>query len=83
VTEVEVPPRTGQWPGKIMLKRLVRYAPNDHFIFGPGTWREREDREVGFTVQEGNYLLLLHHDGNLRLLSFDIVGSGYLRQMSK
>jgi hypothetical protein len=53
-----------------MLKRLARYALNDYFIFGPETWREREDREVGFTVQEENDLPLLYHDGNLRLLSF-------------
>jgi hypothetical protein len=52
VTEVEVKPGAGQWPGEIMLKRLARYAPNDYFIFGSGTWREREDREAGSTVQK-------------------------------
>jgi hypothetical protein len=60
VTEVEVPPGAGQWPGEIMLKRLARYAPNDYFIFGPGTWREREDREAGSTVQEENNLSILY-----------------------
>jgi hypothetical protein len=55
-----------------MLKGLARYALNNYFNFGPGTWREREDREVGSTVQEENDLSLLYNDGNLRLLSFDI-----------
>jgi hypothetical protein len=58
VTEVEVPPGAGQWPGEITLRRLSRYALNDYFIFGPGIWREREDREVGSTVQEENDLTL-------------------------
>jgi hypothetical protein len=72
VTEVEVPPGAGQWPGKITLKRLARYAPNDYFILGPETWKERENREAGSTVWEENDLLLLYHDGNPRLLTFDI-----------
>jgi hypothetical protein len=55
-----------------MLEKLARYDPNYYFIFGPGTWREREDREVGFTVQEENDHLLLYHDGNPRLLNFKI-----------
>jgi hypothetical protein len=38
VTEVELPPGAGQWQGEITLKRLARYALNDYFIFGPGTW---------------------------------------------
>jgi hypothetical protein len=44
---MEVPPGAGQWLGKIM------YAPDNYFIFGPGTWREREDRETGSTVPGG------------------------------
>jgi hypothetical protein len=36
-----------------MLKRLARYAPNDYFIFGPGTWRDREDREDGLHCPGG------------------------------
>jgi hypothetical protein len=68
---MEVSPGAGQWPGEITLRRLARYVPNDYFIFGPGTWREREDREVGSIVQEENDLSLLYHDGNPRLLSFD------------
>jgi hypothetical protein len=56
----------------MMLERLARYTLNGYFIFGPGTWREREDREAGSTVQEENDLLLLYHDGNPRLLSFSI-----------
>jgi hypothetical protein len=55
-----------------MLKRLARYAPKDYFILGPGTWREREDKEAGSSVQKENALLLLYHDGNPRPLSFDI-----------
>jgi hypothetical protein len=31
----------------MMLERLARYTLNGYFIFGPGTWREREDREAG------------------------------------
>jgi hypothetical protein len=72
VTEVEVPPEAGQWLGEITLQRLARYARNNYFSFGPGTWREREDREVGCTAQEENDILLLYHDGNPRFLSFDI-----------
>jgi hypothetical protein len=74
VTEVELPPGAGQWQGEITLKRLARYALNDYFIFGPGTWteREKEDREAGSTVQEENNLSLLYYDGNPRLLSFNI-----------
>jgi hypothetical protein len=55
-----------------MLKRPARYFPNNCFIFGPGTWREREDREAGSTVQEENDLSLLYQDGNPRLLIFYI-----------
>jgi hypothetical protein len=62
VTEVEVPPGAG----------LARYALSNYLIFGPGTWRERENREAVSTVQEENDLSLLYHDGNLRLLSFDM-----------
>jgi hypothetical protein len=47
----------------MMLERLARYTLNGYFIFGPGTWREREDREAGSTVQEENDLSLLYHDG--------------------
>jgi hypothetical protein len=72
VTKVEVLPGASQWLSEITLKRLSRYAPNDYFIFAPGTWREREDREAGSTVQVKNDLLLLYHDGNPRPLSFDI-----------
>jgi hypothetical protein len=72
VTKVEVPPGAGQWLSEITLKRVARYALNNYFIFGPGTWREREDREAGSTVQEKNDLSLLYHDGNPWLLSFDI-----------
>jgi hypothetical protein len=72
VTEVEILPGAGQWPGEIRLKRLARYAPKNYFILGPRTWTERENRGVGSTVQEENDLLLLYHDGNPRLLSFDI-----------
>jgi hypothetical protein len=72
MTEMEVPPGAGQWRGEIKLKRLGRFAPNDYFIFGPGTWREREDREVGSTVQEENDPSVLYHDSNPRLLSFDV-----------
>jgi hypothetical protein len=72
VTEVEVPLGADQWLGEITLKGLARYALNNYFSFGPGTWREREDREKGSTVQEENDLLLLYHDGNLSLLSFCI-----------
>jgi hypothetical protein len=72
MTEVEVPLGARQWLGEITLKKLARYALNDYFIFGIGTWRERKDREEGSTVQEENDLSLLYHYGNLRLLSFDI-----------
>jgi hypothetical protein len=72
VTDVEVIPGAGQWLDEITLKRLARYVLNNYLIFGPGTWREREDREASFTVQEENDLSLLYHDGNLRILSFDI-----------
>jgi hypothetical protein len=72
VTDVEFPPGSGQWLGEIMLKRLARYSLNNYFIFEPWIWREREDREAGFTVQEENDLLLLYRNGNLRLLIFDI-----------
>jgi hypothetical protein len=71
VAEVEVSPGFGQWLGEIILKRLARYASNDYFIFGPETWRAKEDREEGSTVQEENDLSL-YHDGNMRLLIFDI-----------
>jgi hypothetical protein len=57
VTEVEVPPGAGQWQNEITLERLARHALNDYFTFGSGTWREREDREVGSTVQEKNDLI--------------------------
>jgi hypothetical protein len=72
VTDVEVIPGAGQWLDEITLKRLARYVLNNYLIFGPGTWREREDREAGSTVQEENDLSLLYHDGNPRLLSFNI-----------
>jgi hypothetical protein len=58
--------------GEIRLRKLARSAPNNYFIFGPGTWRAREDREVGSTVQKENALSLLCHYGNPSLLSFDI-----------
>jgi hypothetical protein len=72
VTEVEVPPGAGQQPGEITLKSLARYALNDYFILEPGTWREREDREVGSTVQKEKDILFLYHDGSPRLLIFYI-----------
>jgi hypothetical protein len=72
MTEMEVPPGAGQWRGEIKLKRLGRFAPNDYFIFGPGTWREREDREVGSTVQEENDLSFLYYYGYPRLFNIDV-----------
>jgi hypothetical protein len=58
--------------GEITLKGLAGYAPKDYFIFEPGTWRGREDREPGSTVQKENALSLLYHNGNPRLLGSDI-----------
>jgi hypothetical protein len=67
VTEVEVSPGAGQWPGEIMIKRLARYAPNDYFICS----REREDREAGSPVQEENDLFFFYYYGYPRLLNID------------
>jgi hypothetical protein len=72
VTEVEVPPGVGQWLGEIMLKRLAKYALNDYFIFGPGTWREREAEKLAVLSRRKMTFSLLCHDGNPSLLSFGI-----------
>jgi hypothetical protein len=56
----------------MMLERLARYTLSGYFIFGPGTWREREDREAGSTIQEENDLSLLYYYGYPRLLNIGV-----------
>jgi hypothetical protein len=38
-------PKTGKKLDKIALQRLARYAPNDNFVIGQGTRREKGKKE--------------------------------------
>jgi hypothetical protein len=45
---------------------------NANFVVRPGTWRERNDREVGSTIQKEDDLVHLNHQDYLGLLSLDV-----------
>jgi hypothetical protein len=45
---------------------------NTDFVIRPGSWRERNDRKAGSTIQKEDNLVLLNHQDYLGLLLLDV-----------